>query len=368
MANQSTPLLVQQLVCKQFRCFSHVEIDLNSPLVLCEDANGSGKTSLLEALYYAAHLRSFRTHVPREMVHFGKENFFVKLFISEHAQEESIHHELSVGFSSGKRLVRINKQLVTSHKDLIQHYRVMSVTEDDLALIKGSPEFRRDFIDMALALYHTDYLALVRTFKQTLQQRNALLSHAINNDTSFYLVLSRKLAELSYAIQTARKNLLVNFSEYITSMLGIYFEQYHIEFTYVPRFLPPQDHFESPANCKRLLDSEMRMGRTLWGAHLDDIAITLNDKQSRHFSSRGQQKLMVILMKMAHLHELSKRYGSAIVLLDDFATDLDEKAAQKLVELLFQGKNQLIFTVPSNSSAFSRSLREYGAKTVSVAR
>src|SRR5690606_9539424 len=115
------------------------ELDLSASLILLEGGNGAGKTSLIEALHYGCYLRSFRTHMPRELSQFGAQDFFIKLDISSSHEGQLLDHEIQVGFSAGKRLVKIDKKPIASYKELMDFYRVVSVTEDDLELIKGSP-------------------------------------------------------------------------------------------------------------------------------------------------------------------------------------------------------------------------------------
>jgi DNA replication and repair protein RecF len=365
MADASSTLMIQSFVCKNFRCFSQLEVDLAAPLILCENANGSGKTSFLEALYYAGHLRSFRTPVAREMTQFGKDNFFVKLSLCETNESTSLYHDVQVGFSQGKRIAKVNQQEIQSRRELANCYRVSSITEDDLQLVKGAPEFRRDFIDSVAALYDPNHRGILKAFRYVLQQRNAFLASG-GADNGLYEVLSRQLFELSQAVQAARQKALEEFNKNLQQLLTTDFGNYHIELIYEPKEHLDADYFGS-GQGKTLFFNELRMKRTLWGAHLDDCAINFNAVKSRTFASRGQQKLIVVLMKLAYLTTVFERYGKVVVLLDDFATDLDATTAQIMVTKLLRYNNQLVFTAPTNSSSFSQYLRSVGAQAISIA-
>ena len=154
-------LLLSTIVLKQFRCFDHITIDLNSPIVLVCGANGAGKTSLLEALYYACYLRSFRTHLSRDLIALGKESFFVKFLIRDGSQDNLIDHTIQIGFTNNKRLVKVDNKTAVSYKDLLLYYRIISLTEDDLKLIQDGPEERRAFVDQALLLNDTSFIAII---------------------------------------------------------------------------------------------------------------------------------------------------------------------------------------------------------------
>src|SRR5437868_6298202 len=94
---------------------------------------------------------------------------------------------------------------------------------------------------------------------------------------------------------------------------------------------------------------ETRVGHSLFGAHLDDFLIHFQDKKSKNYSSRGQQKLIVLLVKIAQIQQLLHSKGPVILLLDDFMTDFDEQRCRLLLDLLFDLKIQLIFTVPTGT-------------------
>jgi len=368
MVNQaSSSTIVQRIICKNFRCFSHLDLDLDAPLILCEEVNGSGKTSLLEALYYAAHLHSFRTHIPTEIASFGSEGFSIKVTLCENDGQNRIPRELHVGFVQGKRLVRIDQQKISAYREITQCYRATSITEDDLIIITGPPEERRHFLDNALALYDYEHRALMHMLKQTVMQRNALITQE-KFDIDLYLIWSRKLVEISQKIQDARIALIEHFEHHIRSVIEEYFPQYVAALSYQYKQLLPANHFNTIHTCKSLFESELRMGRSLFGAHLDDFVVTLNDKKSRKFSSRGQQKLMVVLLKLAHMQQLTKQHGGVLILLDDFVTDLDEVTSRYLVDKLVQSGNQLIFTVPTNGSFLSRYIKERGARCIKITR
>ena len=97
---------------KNFRCFDHISFDLDESILLVQGANGTGKTSLLEALHYACYLRSFRTHLPKDLVMFDKNSFFIKTTFRETTAQLSLENEIQVGFTGDKRLVKINQKCI----------------------------------------------------------------------------------------------------------------------------------------------------------------------------------------------------------------------------------------------------------------
>jgi DNA replication and repair protein RecF len=328
-------LYIKELRIKNFRCFPELTVSFDAPVVLIEGPNGCGKTSLLEAIHYLGYLRSFRTHLPRELVAVDQEDasFFIKASIEHDAQE----HELQVGFAGKNRLVKLNQKAVQTFKDLTQFYRVVTLTEDDLAVIKGGPDARRSFLDAALMILDPEVLTHFRTLRQVLDQRNALLVQ--QGSRGSYDLWTEQLWDVSEVIANKRKDLLVRLQKRFDSL-----EQGSVHLEYVAKVV--RKELEQP----EFRDNEYRWKRSLFGAHLDDIAIRFYDRKSKLFASRGQQKRIVLYLKIALAQELEAMIGKPIMLLDDFMTDFDGPTVERLMTLLLNLDTQLMITVPSPSS------------------
>lgn len=336
---------------KNFRCFDDKTIHLTSNVVVIEGLNGSGKTTLLEALHYLCYLRSFRTHLPRDLLNFGEDTFFVKALFNERAGQAS--HEIQVGFSGKKRLVKINQKAVSSYKELLDHYRVVTLTEDDLDLIKGGPDVRRTFVDQLIALYDPSYMQTIRVFKKVVENRNMMLvGSRVGRDS--YELWTTQLLEKTREIQDLRCRALDELATAVNAMLAQYVDkELRVSFDYVPKRVAQHVLLETLLGQESALyQDECRYRRSLFGAHLDDFVITLRDKRSKRFASRGQQKLIVMLIKIAQIRQLNEKKGPAIFLLDDFMTDFDSDRARQLIKTLADLDNQLIFTSPVSNDSF----------------
>lgn len=350
MLHDQKTLLINQVHLKQLRCFKEKTIDLAAPLIIIEGENGSGKTTLLEALYYACYLHSFRASATKEMIQEGQSSFFVRLMLSHQELGQINTNELQVGFSREKRVVKINQKTVASHKELISSYRVMSITEDDLSLITGSPQLRRTFLDQALALMDVSYMEHLKQYRQILEQRNALLERR-SYETELYHILTEQLWIATKTIQNYRTQLLAELQKQTNFLVAEHLDRHGmLGLIYQPKrhLLESLEAFLQ-ANPD-LPSQEQRFGRTLFGAHLDDLEIVFYDKRSKIFASRGQQKLLVVLIKIAQLQLLLARFPGAILLLDDFMTDFDQERLGRLLAMLRTLDAQLIFTSPTKSN------------------
>lgn len=342
---------LRRIDIKNFRCFTKQTFDVDGHIVVVQGANGTGKSSFLEALHYLCYLRSFRASSPRDLVRFDQESFFLKTEFT--FEDQDVPQQLQVGFSQKKRLVKLNKKNITSFKELMDYYRVVTITEDNLNLITGGPEIRRRFIDQAIMLENQEYPLQIREYRKILVHRNSLLANR-NRSREQVSFWTEQLWSKSKLIEKLRKKLLVGLQTGVNRMLNeIFDEPIDISVEYKPK---------KREISKELLDLEYRYGRSLFGAHLDDILISFQNKKSKSFASRGQQKLTVLLFKVAQLERLEVQRGQAVLLLDDFMTDFDDKKITVLVEFLGSLKNQLLFTSPSRKTSFDQAIAQFNVK------
>lgn len=362
-ASDSARVQLQSIQLKNFRCFSQFEVRIDAPYVLFMGANGVGKTSLLEALYYACYLRSFRTYSPKELIHFGQQEFFIKITVGAPTQ---LSHAIQVGFGTQKRLVKVDQKSITSYKELMTYYRIISITESDIDLIQGSPHNRRLFLDQTLLFCDATYAEILREYRHVVDQRNALLAQRFFNQDTF-TILTKQVWQLALKIQEQRQAMLVQLTVLINNQKNTLFASIgSFECSYKPRHTLGDSWDEFMSYHETFVQQERRFGRTMFGAHLDDITIVFQGQSSRLFASRGQQKLMVMLIKMAQLQLLLDRGIPAICLLDDFMTDFDADRMLMILGALKTIGTQLIFTTPLMESPLGYHLAQEGAQLVKL--
>ena len=342
---------------KNFRCFTSFDLELDHAIILLEGLNGTGKTSLLEALHYMCYLRSFRTYSPQELVQFGSDTFFIKARVNADLNES---YDLQVGFGNKKRLVKINEKAVSSYKELLDFYRIITLNEDDLLLIKEGPDLRRLFIDQAIILSAPEHAATSRRVRDIIDNRNALLKKGGSQES--YHLWTEQLWQLSAHISAIRMNALAVLEKEIKDLIARYFNNsFEIQFTYLPKKNYQSDFETFMESNPNLYHDEMRFSRSLFGSHLDDFSIKFKEVSSRNFASRGQQKLIILLLKAAQVKSLQTLKGQCVLLLDDFMTDFDHDKVRQLITLLTDLGIQLIFTVPTLQGVLHEELLARGA-------
>lgn len=347
---------------KNFRCFTNFEIELDHPIILIEGLNGTGKTSLLEALHYICYLRSFRTYSPQELVQFGADTFFIKARVNVEHHES---YDLQVGFGNKKRLVKVNEKAVSTYKELLDYYRVITLNEDDLLLIKEGPDLRRLFIDQAIILSQPEHAAMSRRVRDIIDNRNALLKKGGSQES--YQLWTEQLWHISVAMSQTRIQVLAILEQEIKELVARYFDNsFEIRFSYNPKKNYHSSFEEFMDKNPQLYHDETRFSRSLFGVHLDDFSIRFKEVNSRTFASRGQQKLIILLLKAAQVKSLQALKGSCVLLLDDFMTDFDHERARHLITLLTDLGIQLIFTVPAQQGVLHEELLTRGARLAKV--
>lgn len=363
MLHNDQTLFLDTVHIKNFRCFEDINLVFNNPIVLIQGLNGSGKTSLLEALYYACYLRSFRTHLPKEMLQFEHNNFFIKVIF----RNQNFMHEIQTGFSNAKRLVKIDNKAISSYKELMNYYRVISLTEDDMFLIKGGPQDRRTFIDQLLLLYDPSFIDHLHTLRNVVSNRTVLLHKGLTNQ-DLYSIWSEQLWQVSSIVQQKRIDALRTIESETNNLLQTYFEEpLSVMLTYKNKNMGKQGTFEQFwAESAHIFSQEQHQRRSLFGAHLDDFEIVFQGKRSKTFASRGQQKLIIVLIKIAQIKQLIKHKGPAIFLLDDFMADFDKDRMRRLVKILNTLKSQLIFTSPTQDGLLFDVLSEWSIQTIKL--
>lgn len=334
---------LDKIELKNFRCFTKASFDLATDIVIIYGNNGSGKTTLVEAIHYLCYLASFRSRLPAEIVQFDNDNFFIKGLVR---QSETETHDVQVGYSGKKKLAKIDQTPISSYKELFPYYQVVTMTIDDIELIQGNPVLRRSFIDQVILLENPNYVDLLKRYKQVLQQRNAMFYKQFTQE--LYVVWTRQLWECSRAIQEKRIAALDRLNNKVSELLINFFDtSYTLDIMYSYKHIIPNESFEQFLERKKsIIAYETLSKRSDFGAHLDDFTLNFCTKKLKSYGSRGQQKLLVLLIKIAQILDLQEKNIHPIFMLDDFITDFDKDRLQSILSLLLTLKCQLIITSP----------------------
>lgn len=361
---------VTSLKLNNFRCFDSrtFTFGIENDIIFITGPNGSGKSSILEALHYSSYLRSFRTHLPVELALFGAEYFSIATSISHvssfiHNHTDTDNLQIVLTLNNLKRIVKLNQKPISSFKDIYNIFKVVTVTADDLKLIQDGPLLRRNFIDQTIMFNDPSYISLISKYKRVLENRNALLFSKFDKES--YNLWSEKLFDLSKTIQKLRIQALENIGQQakiifdtinlshnsrkiVSCNLDIKY-QYAQPYSLIAHAQNFQEFIELYPS---ILQDELNRKKTLFGTHLDDFKIIFQDKYSRTFSSRGQQKMILMLLKLAQISLSNKNKDNTkntILLIDDFFSDFDSEKFNAILSFIPTIASQTFVTSPGRS-------------------
>ncbi len=295
--------------------------------------NGSGKTSILEAIAYTSILRSIKNDSKNSIIKNDKDSSKIKANLINNGRNSTIDVILN---KLSKDYVAINDIKVNKSSQLLEELSITLFTPEDLNLIKGGPNLRRDYLDDILSLISLNNYNYIRQFEKSLRQRNILLKQVTLKNYNNYLdtlnVWDEQIAKYSTILVNLRKNLILELTPYIqeefTKITNI---KKDIRINYVSSV---GENILEELIDKRTEDI-LRKTTTI-GAHRDDMEIILGDLDARRQLSQGQQRSLAISLKLAmHRIVIDKNKKIPVILLDDVFSELDEDVSRSLLEQIY---------------------------------
>lgn len=315
--------MIRKLGLRHFRNHASLELKIDQPFVYIHGPNGSGKTSILESIYFLATTKSHRTTEERELIERNEPFAQVKI------QTDDARYDITLS-KTGKHAA-INGVEKRKLSDYIGHLRVVMFAPEDLDLIKGSPQERRQFMDLEWMQMNKGYLRQLNTYKHVLKQRNSLLKKiGIEDDFTFLNILGDQLYESGSEIIRERRQFLSELNDHFQKVYAL-FSHHQVCLKYGP----DQDEKGLRQYLSKQQKHDILVQSTGAGPHRDDFAIDFNGFDAKSYASQGEQRLIVIALKLALLRLIESKTGkSVILLLDDVLSELDKEKQALFLEQL----------------------------------
>jgi DNA replication and repair protein RecF len=302
--------------------------------------NGSGKTSVLEAMHLLGLGRSFRSaQLNRVIQHHAKElAIFAEL--TEQANPSLIS---KLGFSRdqlGKSRMKVNGDPVSSMADLAQLLPILLLYSESYTLFRDSPKARRKWLDWGMFHVEHAFFPLWKKSQKILAQRNALLKQMASE--ADIVVWDAQLVEIAEAIHQLRAVFMVQWQEVMQQVLQALFDRNDLLLTYTPGW---DVELGLAQVLKRNLGKDRALRYTTRGPQRADIQIYIEDVPAQHVLSLGQQKLLVsgiILSQAVLLRRLANK--NPLLLIDDLPAELDEQAREKIARIIHSLDTQVFLT------------------------
>ncbi len=329
-------MIIKSFKAQNFRNIENCLLRFDEKVNLLLGENAQGKTNAVEGIYFFARGKSFRRGDEKDLVKFGEEGFNISIEYEDLNGENTLEYTVY----GKERRRRKNGYKITKASEMIGNFKAVLFCPDDLNLVKGGPDERREFLNVAISQCYTSYISLYYNYKKTLENRNALLKNASKGlffDEGELKAWSDSLAEYAAYIYIKRKEYIKKLEVYAKEfMKNISFGKEDLSLTYKSDIAEDISDFEEIKEEYKKVFSENIIkeriaGITLYGPHREDILIKINDKDSRVYSSQGQQRSIVLSLKMAE-GEVSRELFSEypVFLFDDVLSELDE-GRQKFV-------------------------------------
>ncbi|HET7484737.1 MAG TPA: DNA replication and repair protein RecF [Solirubrobacterales bacterium] len=341
-------MLVTAVEARPLRSLAQARIDLGPGIVSLVGPNGIGKTNLLEALYFALTGRSFRTSDRRDLIPFGAPLARVEATVRD---DDGIECRLlaSVSRTEGRRHLLDGN--ATDPATLARSHPPVAVfSPDRLALIKGPPGERRAHLDRFVAARWPSRTDLRRRFGQALAQRNALLARlaAGRGSPSELDAWDTSLAEVAATLVSARQEAVAELAAPFADASAELGLEGAGTIEYAPRAEGSAAEIHAGLDERR--EADLRLGRTSWGPHLDELKLATAGRSLRRYGSQGQQRAALLALLFAERQVLlDARRVSPLLLLDDVMSELDPDRRERLVERLAAGGQALITAADEGS-------------------
>jgi len=342
-------LILRSIRLINFRSYSDSFFSFAPAGSIISGFNGSGKTNLLEAIAYSGTGKSVRFHHDEQLVRHDTAFFSI---ITDYRDQAGNTDLINLSCHQNKKLLKINNNPIRQLSHLFQTVKVTYLSPDDIIIINGSPRYRRQFFDLAMAQLFPEYIALYREYLHILLQRNALLKRDFTEaekeywDTRYIAAMIKVMIYRHRYLQLLNDELALYRNELrlVIGLLGISAQPTGYKWMGAE---PDMDALKEA--LRQIRHREKAIQRSMLGVHLDDYAITLDDKPMKFYGSQGQKRLAIIAIKMAHARLIDRiTHIQPILLFDDVMAELDDQNIQ-LVKGLIQCPYQVFIASPNDS-------------------
>ncbi len=345
-------MFLQSLQLRYFRNYKEQLIEFAAPKTILVGNNAQGKSNLLEAVELLATLRSHRMARDKELVRDGEPIAQIKASLKRQAGISDLTLTIR---RNGRRTVNLNGENLRRQTDFLGVLNAVEFSSLDLDLVRGGPEGRRHWLDTLLIQLEPIYAYILQQYNQVLRQRNAFLKRHVET-----LNLGAVQTELSVwdAQLTANGTRVIRRRDRAIQRLAPIAAAWHasisgstevLEVKYAPNVPLEQNNLETVQQAflekiQQRSVAELHQATTLVGPHRDEVELTINQTPARQYGSQGQQRTLVLALKLAELQLIEEVVGEPpLLLLDDVLAELDPSRQNQLLDAI-QDRFQTLIT------------------------
>ena len=341
-------MIVKELELHNLRNYEYLKVNFNKGINYIYGENASGKTNILEAIYFLSLTRSFRTSEIGELV--KKDASFARILAKIDTQ--NVSKTLEISFNKSGKKILVNGKKVLKISELNSLINVISFIPKNTNLLKDAPKERRKFLNIYLSKFSNNYLKTLSVYEKILKERNdAFKAYKIN--PTLIDILTNQLISLNKEIYLYRKKFVNEINKYLADVfkeVSLTNEKLKMEYE---SFLNNQNENiekKKKNEFENIKEEEFKRKQTLIGIHKDDFKIYIDEKDVSLYGSQGENRISIISLILS-LYFLNKE-EKPIIVLDDVISELDEKHEENLLKYL-ENFNQVFITNTAKSQFFT---------------
>ena len=314
-----------------FRNYKSLKLNTGPKINIIYGKNASGKTNLLEAIYMTCKAYSFKNPRDNDLINFSKNEACILGTYENNCYKDNYRIEIT---RNNVKKYFINEQK-TNSKDFRQARHIILFSPVDLNIIKNSPSDRRRFIDESLSNIDLSYDYYLSQYRKILMERNKLLK--ISKNMSLLEIYDRELSKIGSKIIIMRLIAIKELNKYANKHYQNLSKNDRLKTTYLSTIPLSSNEEEIRENFYNFLKlnqyKDFQRKNTSIGPHRDDIDFKINDKSTKAFGSQGEQRSVVLSLKLSEFDLIYKKFNDkSILLLDDVFSELDEKRTMYLLD------------------------------------
>ncbi|BAZ82163.1 DNA replication/repair protein RecF [Sphaerospermopsis kisseleviana CS-549] len=344
-------MYLKNIHLRNYRNYQEQKIDFTAPKTILVGNNAQGKSNLLEAVELLATLRSHRMAKDRDLIKDGEDIAQINATLERSSGISDLTLTLR---RNGRRSVAINSEIVRRQMDFLGVLNAVEFSSLDLELVRGSPEVRRNWLDTLLMQLEPVYAHILHQYNQVLRQRNAFLKRS---QESGFRSQEKELAIWDAQLVNAGTKVIRRRNRAIQRLTPIA-AKWHasisgsteiLEINYSPNVPIGKDDNEDITQSffgkiQQRSVIELHRGTTLVGPHRDELELIINQTPARQYGSQGQQRTLVLALKLAELQLIEEVVNEApLLLLDDVLAELDLSRQNQLLDAI-QDRFQTLIT------------------------
>lgn len=356
-------MFINHLQLKNYRNYTELNLTFDHQINIFLGNNAQGKTNILEALYLLALAKSHRTSKEKELVQWDHSFSVIKGSIQTKNKKVKLEIQLT---PKGKK-AKINNLEQRKLSNYIGAFNVVMFAPEDLTLVKGSPQYRRKFLDVEIGQISPSYLYHLSQYQKIIQQRNNLLkdfTKETKNKLELLELWDIQLIQHGSKVISKRLDFLKRLEKWAEDIhSGITDEKEKLSIRYNSSVLLDQhSQIESEImeqyqqQLEKVRRQEINRGSSLIGPHRDDLDFFINETNVQSYGSQGQQRTTALSLKLAEIELIYNDVGEyPILLLDDVLSELDQTRQTQLIQTI-EHKVQTLITTTSTEEINNQTL------------